>query len=61
MAAAKTGKIVNIKKAQFLSGRDMRYPVQKCQESGAKDVWLTERGIVLDITTSLLTSVISLI
>lgn len=44
VAAAKTGKIVNIKKAQFLSGRDMRYPVQKCQESGAKDVWLTERG-----------------
>jgi len=35
---------VNIKKAQFLSGRDMRYPVQKCHESGAKDVWLTERG-----------------
>ena len=29
VAAAKTGKIVNIKKAQFLSGRDMRYPVQK--------------------------------
>ncbi len=44
VAAARTGKIVNIKKAQFLSGRDMRYPVQKCQESGAKDVWLTERG-----------------
>lgn len=44
VAAAKTGKIVNIKKAQFLSGRDMRYPVQKCHESGAKDVWLTERG-----------------
>jgi len=44
VAAAKTGKIVNIKKAQFLSGRDMRYPVQKCQESGAKNVWLTERG-----------------
>lgn len=44
VAAAKTGKIVNIKKAQFLSGRDMCYPVQKCHESGAKDVWLTERG-----------------
>ena len=27
VAAAKTGKVVNIKKAQFLSGRDMRYPV----------------------------------
>lgn len=44
VAAAKTGKIVNIKKAQFLSGRDMRYPVEKCLESGAKEVWLTERG-----------------
>ena len=44
VAAAKTGKIVNIKKAQFLSGRDMKYPVEKALESGAKEVWLTERG-----------------
>ena len=44
VAAARTGKTVNIKKAQFLSGRDMRYPVQKCMESGAGEVWLTERG-----------------
>ena len=44
IAAAKTGKIVNIKKAQFLSGTDMKYPVLKCIESGAKEVWLTERG-----------------
>ena len=44
VAAAKTGKIVNIKKAQFLSGQDMKYPVQKCLESGAKEIWLTERG-----------------
>ena len=44
VAAAKTGRIVNIKKAQFLSGRDMKYPVQKCLESGAKEIWLTERG-----------------
>ncbi len=44
VSAAKTGKIVNIKKAQFLSGRDMRYPVEKVLESGAKEVWLTERG-----------------
>lgn len=42
--AAKTGRVVNIKKAQFLSGRDMRYPLEKCLESGAKEVWLTERG-----------------
>ena len=44
VSAAKTGKIVNIKKAKFLSGRDMKYPVEKALESGAKEVWLTERG-----------------
>jgi len=44
VAAAKTGRTVNIKKAQFLSGPDMRYPVEKAMEAGAKDVWLTERG-----------------
>ena len=44
VAAAKTGKAINIKKAQFLSGVDMRYPVQKARESGAKEVWLCERG-----------------
>ena len=44
MAAAKTGKVVNIKKAQFLSGRNMRYPVEKAKDSGASEVWLTERG-----------------
>ena len=44
LAAAKTGKTVNIKKAQFLSGKDMRWPVEKAREAGAKDVWLTERG-----------------
>ncbi|MBM6993807.1 MAG: 3-deoxy-8-phosphooctulonate synthase [Prevotella sp.] len=43
VAAAKTGRTVNIKKAQFLSGRDMVYPVQKVRESGG-EVWLTERG-----------------
>ena len=42
--AARTGRTVNIKKAQFLSGEDMRYPVEKCRETGAKEVWLTERG-----------------
>ena len=44
VAAAKTGKTVNIKKAQFLSGRDMRWPLEKAREAGAKEVWLTERG-----------------
>ncbi len=44
VAAAKTGRTVNIKKAQFLSGADMFYPYQKAIESGAEEVWLTERG-----------------
>ena len=44
MAAAKTGRTVNVKKAQFLSGHDMKYPVEKALDSGAKEVWLTERG-----------------
>ena len=44
VAAAKTGRTVNIKKAQFLSGMDMRYPVEKARDAGANDVWLTERG-----------------
>lgn len=44
VAAAKTDKVVNIKKAQFLSGMDMEYPVQKVRESGNDKVWLTERG-----------------
>jgi 2-dehydro-3-deoxyphosphooctonate aldolase (KDO 8-P synthase) len=44
VAAARTGRIVNIKKAQFLSGMDMQYPVQKVRESGNDEVWLTERG-----------------
>lgn len=44
VAASKTGRTVNIKKAQFLSGHDMKYPVEKAQDAGAKEVWLTERG-----------------
>ncbi len=44
VAAAHTGRIVNIKKAQFLSGVDMKYPVEKVRESGGGEVWLTERG-----------------
>lgn len=44
VAAAKTGKAVNIKKAQFLSASDMRFPVEKALDTGATEVWLTERG-----------------
>lgn len=44
VAAAKTGRTMNIKKAQFLSGVDMQYPYEKAREAGAREVWLTERG-----------------
>lgn len=44
VAAARTERVVNIKKAQFLSGLDMQYPVEKAREAGAREVWLTERG-----------------
>lgn len=46
LAAARTGCAVNIKKAQFLSGKDMVYPVEKARDAGAREVWLTERGNV---------------
>ncbi|MDE5707599.1 MAG: 3-deoxy-8-phosphooctulonate synthase [Alistipes sp.] len=44
VAAARTGRTVNVKKAQFLSGEDMRYPYEKTVAAGAREVWLTERG-----------------
>ncbi|MBR1732597.1 MAG: 3-deoxy-8-phosphooctulonate synthase [Alloprevotella sp.] len=44
VAAARTGCVVNIKKAQFLSGEDMRFPVEKARDAGAGEVWLSERG-----------------
>lgn len=44
VAAAQTGKIINIKKGQFLSGEAMRFVVEKVQQSGNEKVMLTERG-----------------
>jgi len=44
VAAANTGKIVNIKKGQFLSPESMKFAVDKVFDSGNKKVWLTERG-----------------
>ena len=44
VAAAATGKAVNVKKGQFMAPRDMTYVVDKLDESGCKDVLLTERG-----------------
>jgi 2-dehydro-3-deoxyphosphooctonate aldolase (KDO 8-P synthase) len=44
VAAAKTGKVVNVKKGQFLSPNDMKNIVVKLEESGNKKIMLTERG-----------------
>lgn len=44
VAAAKTGKVVNIKHGQFLAPENMKYPVQKCIDSGNDQLILTERG-----------------
>ena len=44
IAAGKTGKIVNIKKAQFLNAEKMKYAVDKVKSTGNQNVWLTERG-----------------
>ena len=44
VAAGKTGRAVNIKKGQFVSPWDMRYPVEKTKSTGNERVFLTERG-----------------
>jgi 2-dehydro-3-deoxyphosphooctonate aldolase (KDO 8-P synthase) len=44
VAAAATGRVVNVKKGQFLAPKDMRHVVQKLRESSAAGVLLTERG-----------------
>lgn len=57
ISAAKTGKIINVKKAQFLAPWDMKNVVQKLEESGCKSIMLCERGttfgynsLVVDMT-----------
>jgi 2-dehydro-3-deoxyphosphooctonate aldolase (KDO 8-P synthase) len=44
VAAARTGKWINIKKGQFLSGTSMNYAVEKVRETGNQNIMLTERG-----------------
>ena len=44
LSAAETGKIINIKKGQFMSADNMKYAVNKVVESGNKKVMITERG-----------------
>ncbi|EYB42657.1 2-dehydro-3-deoxyphosphogluconate aldolase, partial [Escherichia coli] len=43
-AAAETGKVVNVKKGQFLSGPSMKFAVEKIQKAGNQQIMLTERG-----------------
>jgi len=42
---AKTKKIVNIKKAQFMAPQDIEHVIKKIEASGNKNIWLTERGV----------------
>jgi len=44
VAAAKTGKVINIKHGQFLAPENMKHPVTKCIEAGNDQIILTERG-----------------
>ena len=44
VAAAKTGKYINLKKGQFMSPESMAHAVRKVQDSGNKNIFLTERG-----------------
>ncbi len=44
LESAKTGKVVNIKKAQFMSWSDVILAAEKAKSAGSKEVWITERG-----------------
>ncbi len=44
VAAAETGKVVNVKKGQFLSPYEMEFVVKKLEGAGAAEIWQTERG-----------------
>lgn len=44
VAAAQTGKVVNLKKGQFMSPESMKHAVQKVYDSGNNNAWITDRG-----------------
>ena len=44
VAAAKTGKVINLKKGQFMSPESMQFAVQKVKDSGNDAAWITDRG-----------------
>ncbi len=50
VAAAKTGKCINVKKGQFLSSASMKFVVEKIIDSGNRNILLTERGTMLGYT-----------
>lgn len=50
LAAAETGKIVNVKKGQFLSGPSMKFAVDKIKKAGNEKIMLTERGTTFGYT-----------
>ena len=52
LAAARTGKSVNVKKGQFLAPRDMRHVVDKVAAEGNDAILVTERGVASATTTS---------
>ena len=43
-SAAKTGKVVNLKKGQFMSPESMKHAVQKVKDAGNTSAWITDRG-----------------
>ena len=58
IAAASTGRVINVKKAQFLSPQDMKHAVKKIEDCGNKNIFLTERGttfgynnLIVDMTS----------
>ena len=44
VAAAETGKVINLKKGQFMSPESMQHAVQKVKDSGNQNAWITDRG-----------------
>jgi len=47
VAAAQTGRVINIKHGQFLAPENMKHPVAKCEEAGNNQIILTERGYTM--------------
>jgi 2-dehydro-3-deoxyphosphooctonate aldolase (KDO 8-P synthase) len=54
IAAAQTGKVVNVKKGQFLAPESMKFAVQKIREAGNQNVMITERGTTFGYTDLLI-------